>query len=61
MDLTHGLDYLIQIVGSDRVMFGTDWPHQVFDTEGAVANTARLPEEKRVAIRSANAQRIFNL
>lgn len=55
------LDYLIHIVGSDRVMFGTDWPHQVFDTEGAVANTARLSEETRVAIRAANAQRIFDL
>jgi predicted TIM-barrel fold metal-dependent hydrolase len=42
-------------------MFGTDWPHQVFDTEGAVANTARLSEETRVAIRAANAQRIFDL
>jgi len=41
-------------------MFGTDWPHQVFDTQGALANTARLPEDRKVAIRATNAQRIFN-
>jgi aminocarboxymuconate-semialdehyde decarboxylase len=42
-------------------MFGTDWPHQVHDTKGAFANSARLPEGQSSAVRSANAQRIFNL
>ena len=41
------LQYLISIVGSDRVMFGTDWPHQVYDIEGAKRHAAvitrRLP------------------
>jgi aminocarboxymuconate-semialdehyde decarboxylase len=49
------------VVGADRVMFGTDWPHQVHDTKGAFANTARLPEGQVSAVRSGNAQRIFKL
>jgi aminocarboxymuconate-semialdehyde decarboxylase len=49
------------VVGAERVMFGTDWPHQVHDTEGAFANTARLPADQSSAVRSGNAQRIFDL
>lgn len=55
------LDYLISIVGADRVMFGTDWPHQVFDTTGALANTERLPADQREAIRSTTAVEVFGL
>jgi aminocarboxymuconate-semialdehyde decarboxylase len=53
------LEFLISVVGADQVMFGTDWPHQVHDTEGAFANTARLPQAQCEAVRSANAMRVF--
>jgi aminocarboxymuconate-semialdehyde decarboxylase len=55
------LQYLISIVGADRVMFGTDWPHQVHDTKGAFANTAQLPQAQADAVRFANARRVFGL
>jgi aminocarboxymuconate-semialdehyde decarboxylase len=55
------LEYLISVVGADRVMLGTDWPHQVHDTKGAFANTASLPEGAMKAIRSENARRVFGL
>jgi len=55
------LQYLIAVVGAERVMFGTDWPHQVHDTKGAFANTAALPPAQTSAVRSRNAQRIFEL
>ena len=55
------LDYLISIVGHEQVMFGTDWPHQVFDTTGAIANTERLPADQKLAVRSGNATRVFQL
>ena len=55
------LQYLISVVGADHVMFGTDWPHQVHDTKGAFANTARLPDAQTTAVRSRNAERIFEL
>jgi aminocarboxymuconate-semialdehyde decarboxylase len=55
------LAYLISIVGPERVMFGTDWPHQVHDVAGSLANTAALPPDERDAIRGANAIALFDL
>jgi aminocarboxymuconate-semialdehyde decarboxylase len=55
------LRYLISVVGSDRVMLGTDWPHQVHDTKGAFANTGALTPAEGQAVRSANARRVFKL
>jgi aminocarboxymuconate-semialdehyde decarboxylase len=53
------LRYLISVVGPDRVLFGTDWPHQVHDVAGSLAHTAALPPDERDAIRGANAVRLF--
>jgi len=53
------LEFLISVVGPEQVMFGTDWPHQVHDTPGAFANTARLPKEQCEAVRGGNALRVF--
>jgi aminocarboxymuconate-semialdehyde decarboxylase len=55
------LRYLVSVVGSDRVMFGTDWPHQVHDVAGSLANTAALPLSEREAIRGGTALRLFGL
>jgi aminocarboxymuconate-semialdehyde decarboxylase len=55
------LEYLISVVGADRVLFGTDWPHQVHDIAGSLANTAALPADQRDAIRGENAIRLFAL
>ena len=55
------LDFLISIVGAQQVMFGTDWPHQVFDTVGALDHTQALPADTCNAIRCRNAQRVFEL
>jgi aminocarboxymuconate-semialdehyde decarboxylase len=53
------LKYLIEIVGPEHVMFGTDWPHWVHDTKGAFANTAQLPEGQMKAVREGNAVKVF--
>jgi len=55
------LKYLISVVGAEHVLFGTDWPHQVHDTKGALANTAALAASEMNAIRSENARRVFEL
>ncbi len=55
------LRFLISIVGQERVLFGADYPHQVHDLAGAMANTAALPTEQCQAIREDNARRIFAL
>jgi aminocarboxymuconate-semialdehyde decarboxylase len=55
------LQYLISVVGADRVMFGTDWPHQVYDTVGALTNTGLLPEAQCMGVRAENARRVFGI
>jgi aminocarboxymuconate-semialdehyde decarboxylase len=55
------LRYLVSVVGAEQVMFGTDWPHQVHDVVGSLANTAALPADQRDAIRGGNALRLFQL
>jgi aminocarboxymuconate-semialdehyde decarboxylase len=55
------LEYLISVVGQEHVMFGTDWPHQVHDTKGSFANTAKLSDKACAAIRGSNAERVFNI
>jgi aminocarboxymuconate-semialdehyde decarboxylase len=55
------LRYLISVVGPERVMFGTDWPHQVHDVAGSLANTGALDAEPRDAIRGTNAIALFGL
>ena len=55
------LRYLISVAGPERVLFGTDWPHQVHDVAGSLANTGALPPDQRDAVRSENARQLFAL
>ena len=55
------LEYLVSIVGSSQVMFGTDWPHKVFDIDGAKNNIATFSDDDCDAIRHLNAKRVFGL
>jgi aminocarboxymuconate-semialdehyde decarboxylase len=55
------LQYLVSVVGADRVLFGTDWPHQVHAVKESLANTAALPPDQRDAIRGSNALQLFQL
>ena len=55
------LQYLVSVVGVKQIMFGTDWPHQVFDTAGALENTALLPKAECAAIRAGNARGVFGI
>jgi aminocarboxymuconate-semialdehyde decarboxylase len=55
------LRYLISVVGAERVLFGTDWPHQVHDVAGSLANTAALPPAQHDAIRGTTALGVFGL
>ncbi len=55
------LQFLISIVGADRVLYGTDYPHQVHDMKGSYANTGALPADVCRAIREGNARKIFGI
>ena len=44
-----------------KLLFGTDYPHQVHDMKGSMANTAALPGDVCQAIREGNARAVFRL
>jgi aminocarboxymuconate-semialdehyde decarboxylase len=57
------LRHLIEIVGSDHVMLGTDYPFDMGETDpvGLVTATEGLTEDERTAINGGNAVRVFGL
>jgi aminocarboxymuconate-semialdehyde decarboxylase len=54
------LDFLVDRVGSDRVLYGSDYPFSIGDMKGILARVDALPAERRDAIRSGNAERLFD-
>ena len=53
--------YKTALIGAERVLFGSDYPHIVGDMAGMLANVHTLPSDAVDAIRGANAERIFDL
>jgi aminocarboxymuconate-semialdehyde decarboxylase len=54
------LEFLIGLVGVDRVVFGTDHPFDVADTTGLEA-ARRLQDDQAAAVLGANATRAYGL
>jgi aminocarboxymuconate-semialdehyde decarboxylase len=64
--LTHSaaaLQFLIDSVGSERVLLGTDYPYDMAEPEPVqrVAQLERLPEAARARVLGDNAARLFRL
>lgn len=55
------LKLCIEVGGADKVMYGSDYPHDIGDMKGCLARVDALPEDQRQAVRSGNALRIFAL
>jgi aminocarboxymuconate-semialdehyde decarboxylase len=55
------LDFLVERVGPDRVLYGSDYPFSIGDMKGILARVDTLPAERRDAIRSGNAEKLFDL
>ena len=55
------LEFLVQEVGADHVLYGSDYPFRIGDMKGVLSRVDALPPEQRDAIRSGNALRIFDL
>ena len=55
------LDFLVKAYGANHVVFGTDFPYEIGDADGALAMPAldRLPEADRANVRSGNALRLL--
>ncbi|MGH8518997.1 MAG: amidohydrolase family protein [Panacagrimonas sp.] len=56
------LEMCIAVAGSaDRVLYGSDYPHNIGDMKGCLARVDALPPAQRDAVRGGNAMRIFKL
>jgi aminocarboxymuconate-semialdehyde decarboxylase len=55
------LDFLVERVGADRVLYGSDYPFSIGDMKGVLARVDALPAAQRAAVRSLNAERLFDL
>jgi aminocarboxymuconate-semialdehyde decarboxylase len=62
--VTFQLDSLklcVEVGGADKVMYGSDYPHNIGDMRGCLTRVDALPYATRKAVRGKNAERIFNL
>ena len=55
------LELCIAVGGADKVMYGSDYPHDIGDMKGCLERVDALPPDQREAVRGANAARIFDL
>lgn len=55
------LAFLVQQVGAERVLYGSDFPFLIGDMKGILARVDALPAAQRDMIRGRNHRRIFNL
>lgn len=55
------LEHLVDVVGSDRVMAGTDFPFDMGDDDplGLIDRTEGLSDDERVAMKGGNARALF--
>lgn len=51
----------IEIAGADRVLYGSDYPHNIGDMKGCLRRVDGLPTDQRRAVRGENAKRIFGI
>jgi aminocarboxymuconate-semialdehyde decarboxylase len=55
------LEMCVKVGGADKVMYGSDYPHNIGDMRGCLERVDALPATQRKAVRGGNAMRIFNL
>jgi len=56
------LTLCLEVAGSDdRLLYGSDYPHNIGDMSGCLARVDALPRATANKIRGANAARLFNL
>lgn len=55
------LELALNVGGTERVLYGSDYPHNIGDMKGCLARVDALPPAQRDAVRGGNAQRIFRL
>ena len=55
------LELAIKVGGEDRVLYGSDYPHNIGDMEGCLARVDALPAAQAKRVRGAAARELFKL
>lgn len=55
------LELCLGLGGAEHVLYGSDYPHKVGDMKGCLARVDELTSGTALAIRGANAERVFTL
>ncbi len=55
------LEMCLHVGGENRLMFGSDYPHNIGDMKGCLARVDALPARARDKVRGRNAERLFRL
>ncbi len=55
------LELALRVGGEDKVLYGSDYPHNIGDMKGCLARVDALSSAQRDAVRGGNASRIFAL
>ena len=53
------LELCIKVGGADKMMYGSDYPHDIGDMKGCLARVDTLAPDVRDKIRGKNAERLF--
>ena len=62
--VTFTLDALkmaVEVGGADKMLYGSDYPHNIGDMRGCLSRVDALPYDQRKAARGGNALRIFKI
>jgi aminocarboxymuconate-semialdehyde decarboxylase len=55
------LELALKVGGTENVLYGSDYPHNIGDMKGCLARVDALPAAQRDAVRGGNALRVFKL
>ncbi|OGA49252.1 MAG: hypothetical protein A3G25_00050 [Betaproteobacteria bacterium RIFCSPLOWO2_12_FULL_63_13] len=55
------LDMAVSVFGTNNVLYGSDYPHNIGDMKGCLSRVDALPGDVREKVRGGNAERIFRL
>jgi len=55
------LELALKVGGTENVLYGSDYPHNIGDMKGCLARVDALPAATRDAVRGGNAMRLFRL
>ena len=60
-EITDESTKVLNVAGRDKLLYGSDYPHNVGDMEGFLSRVEALPSNVQDAVKGGNAIRLFRL